>query len=279
MFGYITINKAELKFKEYDQYHAYYCGLCSVLNKKYGRVGQISLSYDMTFILILLSSLYEVEENNEQLRCLMHPLKKHMSIINEITEYVADMNILLSFYKAKDDWADEKKIGKYIYATMLEKIYETIQSKYPKKTRKIRQCLEEINKMEEQDTKDVDKIAGLFGEIMAEVFLYKEDEWKEELYEMGYFLGKFIYLLDAYEDIEKDVKKKNYNPYIDRLKEEKFSEEVEKILTMMMCQCSKNFEQLPIIQDVELLRNILYSGVWFHYDRVTIMRREKEGKK
>ena len=59
MFGYIAINKAEMKFRDFDIYHAYYCGLCKDLKERYGRSGQITLSYDMTFLIILLSGLYE----------------------------------------------------------------------------------------------------------------------------------------------------------------------------------------------------------------------------
>ena len=113
---------------------------------------------------------------------------------------------------------------------------------------------------------------------MAQIFLYREDEWKNQLYKMGFFLGKYIYLMDAYEDIEKDVKKGNYNPFTEIYKNENFDDFVQKILTMMISECAREFENLPIIEDVDILRNILYSGVWFRYWQVVKRRKEEREK-
>ena len=92
---------------------------------------------------------------------------------------------------------------------------------------------------------------------------------------MGSFLGKFIYLLDAYEDIEEDIRKKRYNPLIKRFDNPDFEEEIKKILTLMMAGCCKEFEKLPVIDNVEILRNILYSGIWYRYELVS-QKRQKE---
>ena len=110
MFGYISINKAEMKFKDYDVYHSYYCGLCKVLKECYGRRGQVTLSFDMTFLVILLTGLYEPDTKTEMVRCIAHPMQKHAAKTNEFTEYAAAINILLSYYKCEDDWADEHRI-------------------------------------------------------------------------------------------------------------------------------------------------------------------------
>ena len=109
---------------------------------------------------------------------------------------------------------------------------------------------------------------------MAELFAYKIDEWEASLRKIGFYLGKFIYLMDAYEDIEKDLKEKNYNPFLNRYEEEDFQENCRMILTMMMAECSKEFEKLPIIQHVEILRNIIYSGVWCRFETVSKNRKD-----
>ena len=114
---------------------------------------------------------------------------------------------------------------------------------------------------------------------MAELFLYKEDEWKECLSRMGFFLGKYIYIIDAYEDIEKDLKKGNYNPFKDIYKNEDFDNFVERILTMMISECAREFENIPIIKDVDILRNILYSGVWAKFKTIRNKRRQVEEEK
>ena len=104
---------------------------------------------------------------------------------------------------------------------------------------------------------------------MGEVFAVRKDEWHDVLYDIGFYMGKFIYLMDAYEDIEKDMKKGNYNPWKAYKDSEGYQEKVQETLTMMMEECAKAFERLPIVEDAELLRNILYSGVWTKYDNMT----------
>ena len=98
MFGYVTASKPELKMKDFYKYKAYYCGLCKVLREKYGFLGQLTLTYDMTFLVILLHSLYESDMSLEEHRCVVHPAKKQKMLYNEITEYAADMNIVLTYF-------------------------------------------------------------------------------------------------------------------------------------------------------------------------------------
>ena len=275
MFGYITINKAEMKFKEFDIYHAFYCGLCQSLLKRYGALGQITLSYDMTFAGLLLSSLYEPETVSKKCACIAHPLERHPYVRNEIIDYVADMNVLLTLYKCEDDWIDDKKLYKACFGSMLRKKSHKKRAIYRSKENVIKDTLGKIHDLEKEGCTDIDLMSGLFGDIMGIVMTLKDDEWKETLTGLGYYLGKYIYILDAYDDVEKDVKKGKYNPFVNRFKEPDFDEQIRVILTMMMSECCKYFEQLPIIENVEILRNILYSGVWERYETVR-QQREKE---
>ena len=272
MFGYIAINKAEMKFKDFDVYHAYYCGLCHCLKEKFGRRGQMTLSYDMTFLVILLTGLYEPEETTDISRCVAHPFEKHSTCWNIFSEYAADINIILSYYKCKDDWEDEHKKKSYMTCKLLESKVNLIREKYPEKVDLIASKLSELSRLEKENSQNLDVMAGLFGDIMAECFVYKHDEWEGSLRRIGFFLGKYIYLLDAYEDIEEDIKSDCYNP----LKEayahsspEEFATNGRALLTMMMAECSRAFEQLPILLHADILRNILYSGVWCKYTSVT----------
>lgn len=177
LFGYIIVNKPEMKFKEFDLYHAYYCGLCRSLKKCYGMAGQISLSYDMTFLAMLLCGLYEPEETCSRERCVAHPLSRHMAIENIFTEYAADMNVLLTMYKCEDDWQDEKKAGRHLYGSVL-KVKSTKKNPYPEKAEKIKACLESLSQKEKENVQDIDTMSGLFGEIMAELFAYQKDAWE-----------------------------------------------------------------------------------------------------
>ena len=274
MFGYIIVNKPEMKYKEFDLYHAYYCGLCRSLKKKYGIAGQISLSYDMTFLAILLTGLYEPREKKDKERCVIHPLKKHLFIENKFTEYAADMNVLLTFYKCEDDWKDERKISRRLYGSVLRNRGRKLL--YGEKAEKIEGYLTELSKKEKAGNTDLDEMAGLFGKVLAEIFSYQEDEWEELLRRTGFYLGKFIYLLDAYEDLEQDSRENTYNPLKPYWQREDFENFAHQLLTMMIAECSRAFEQLPIIEHIEILRNILYSGVWGRYEMIKEKRRQKQ---
>ena len=113
MFGYVTICEPELKVKDLKKYRAYYCGLCRELKEEYGFMGQMTLTYDMTFAIILLSSLYENVADMEMHRCKVHPVKKQMMLRNEITSYAAAMNVLLAYYHMDDDWRDDTENHKF----------------------------------------------------------------------------------------------------------------------------------------------------------------------
>lgn len=279
MFGYIIVNKQEMKFREFDCYQSYYCGLCQNLKERYGRGGQITLSYDMTFIIMLLSSLYEPETKRDCCKCIAHPLEAHPTRQNPFTDYAADMNILLSYYKCLDDWTDEKKLSRRAGAAWLKKKNDRISEKYPQKAEKIYTLLEQIRLYEKAGEKNIDLASGCFGEIMGEILAYRKDEWEAQLRKMGFFLGKFIYLMDAYEDMEKDARSGNYNVFLYKRQEypdeESFEKSAHMILNMMMAECSRAFETLPIIENVEILRNILYSGVWCRYE---LVQKKKEKK-
>ncbi len=278
MFGYIVLNKPEIKIKDFEEYRSFYCGLCRELREKFGLAGQVSLTYDMTFVILLLDGLYEPGIRKGTTRCIMHPVRKQMVRKSIVTEYAADMNLLLTYYKCMDDWKDERKLIRLGYAKLLEgKNEETAQS-YQKKAEKILALLEQLSRWERAGERDIDKMAGCFGKIMEEVFAYKEDIWEKSLRRMGFYLGKFIYLLDAYEDVEKDAENGNYNPFSKDYIIEGFEERTRQLLIMMLAEACREFEKLPIIRHGDILRNILYSGVWCRFESVSKKRREIQEK-
>lgn len=276
MFGYIVVHQPELKVREYETYRASYCGLCHSLKKRHGRIGQMTLSYDMTFLALLLTGLYEPQTVTGCGRCLAHPLQKHHYRENACFDFAADMNVLLTYYKCLDDWHDDRRVRGWLFAKLLEGRMKKIHKDYPQKAEKTVRLLEELGEYEKNNIHDIDKTAGFFGEIMAELFVCRNDEWEEKLRRMGFFFGKFIYLMDAYEDIEEDLKRGRYNPLAELYKKESFEQDCQQILKMMMAETSRVFEQLPILEDAEILRNILYAGVWTRYGQIRCRRKEKE---
>ena len=276
MFGYVTVCEPELKMKDFRKYRSYYCGLCQELKEKYGFSGQMTLTYDMTFAIILLTSLYEYGTKTEQRRCKAHPVKKQTMNRNEITDYAADMNLLLAYYHLEDDWADEKKPGALLGKGVLQKKARAVIRKYPRQSKVIQKALRGIRRCEKENCMDLDRVSGYFGRMMAELFVYKKDVWEETLRRIGFFLGKFIYLMDAYDDLEEDMKKHCYNPLIRIRKEKDYEERIRNILCMMIAECSAEFEKLPCLLDVDILRNILYDGVWNRYKLIQMKKKERK---
>ena len=279
MFGYVVMNKPEIRFKDFDLYRSFYCGLCRELREKYGISGQITLTYDMTFVVVLLIALYEPPTQKGTTRCVIHPVCRQPVRKNVATEYGADMNVLLTYYKCMDDWEDEKKFAALGYGKILQRKNNRLSRQYPEKAEKIRKLLEKLSQMEKAGETDIDKMSGCFGQIMEEIFAWKKDVWEDSLRRMGFYLGKFIYILDAYDDVEKDVKNGNYNPFAEKYIMKGFDEQVRQLLIMMMAQTCREFEKLPIIKYTDILRNILYSGVWCRFEMIARKRREAGEKK
>ena len=279
MFGYIMINKPELKIREFEVYRSYYCGLCESLKQRHGLVGRSMLTYDMTFLVMLLTDLYDMKEEQQCCRCMMHPVKKHCQRTTAAGDYCADMTILLSYHKCMDDWNDEKKLSRWFLAKLLLPKMKRVRAKYPEKAAFVEKKLNQLTIAETAKNTPIDKVAKIFGEIMGEIFVYEDDFWKDDLYKVGFYLGKFIYLLDAYEDIEKDLKTGDYNPFREICRTEEFEEQVLQLMMLMMGECTDAFERLPLVDSTEILRNILYSGVWVRYGQVKTKRIDTEQKK
>jgi len=274
MFGYVTVCEPELKVKDLKKYRAYYCGLCRTLKEDYGFMGQMTLTYDMTFAVILLSSLYETTTKHEEHRCKVHPAKRQHMLQNEITSYAAAMNVLLAYYHMEDDWQDDRKVSSLMTKSLIQGKAKKIIEKYPRQSEIIRKSLKELGECEHENSMDIDRAAGCFGRLMAELFVWKEDIWEKTLRKMGFYLGKFIYLMDAYEDLPEDRKKNRYNPLKELAKRPDYEAQMEQILRMMVAESTVRFEQLPCLVDVDILRNILYDGVWNHYNKIQMKKRE-----
>lgn len=261
MYGYIRICKPELKFREFDEYRAYYCGLCRILKERSGNLSRMLLSYDLTFLALLLDGLYEPEINKTKNRCVLHPLQKQLFIKSESIEYAADMTILLAAYKFEDDWNDERRILKKIFAAILKNKTSAVRERYMRKAQEIEKALSELAAIEKNGCEHPEEPAGCFGKVLSEVLAYKDDEWESTLRELGFFLGKYIYLADAAYDLEKDKKTGSFNPFSqNNSNDPEFRAWAEEMQRLMLAQAASAFEYLPIIKNAAILRNILYSG-------------------
>lgn len=273
MFGHVQANLADLSEEEKKRYRAAYCGLCHTLGKRYGFWTRTALTYDLTFLSLLLSSLYEPEETCGNCRCIVHPCKKHCHVSSPCTEYAADMTIALMYYKCLDDWQDDKRLSAWLVAKYLQKKYERVKQLWSEQCNIIEQELAHIAKAEADPEASADDAANSFGRLMAGLFVYKKDMWQKSLECLGYGLGRFIYFADAAIDYKRDKRKGSYNPL---LKLEILPENLQPSLKMLMGDASQAFEFMPLVQDAHLLKNILYSGIWINYDRAMRKKRKKD---
>lgn len=268
MYGYVVVNKPELKIRELEEYRSYYCGLCRALGEDYSGVCRMSLSYDMTFLIMLLNGLYEPEITEKKTRCVIHPVASHIERKSVVTDYVADMTVLLSYYHCMDDWEDDRKLSSRLYGDILKKHISDIELRYPDKTATVKSEITRLSELEGDSETNIDTVSECFGNIMAAVVTMKEDEWQEDLRQLGRALGRFVYIMDAYDDLETDIKKGRYNVLKYHRDTPGFEEFIRAVLNETMAECAMAFERLPVIQGVEILRNIIYSGVWTRYEAI-----------
>ena len=261
MFGYVNASWKELNKEQQIRYQAVYCGICRRIREQSSNLSRLGLSYDMAFLGLLLMSLYEPEEQGGDNACALHPVRKRSWVDNEIIRYCADMNVALAYYNCLDDWQDDHKFTAKIMADKFGKRYPEILQRWPRQCEAIESGIKKLAELEKANCPSPDETANCFGQLMAELFVYREDHWAPHLRQMGFCLGRFIYLLDAAMDYRRDKRKGKYNPYIAMGMEESWPR-WEEYLVLAMGKCTQSYEMLPLVQDKALLDNILYSGVW-----------------
>ena len=276
MLGVMMVRKEEMKFREYDRYRGYYCGLCRAIGKRCGSVCRLALSFEMTFLAMLHTSLYEPETAADMRRCPLHPVSKRLMLANEALDYAADLSALISYYDLHDGWEDERRVDRLAESALLKKAAKRAGERLPRQKDAVERYVKALHEVEERNDQNLDAAANLTGEMLAELYVMREDVYARDLRELGYYLGKFIYLCDCFEDIERDIKKNNYNPLLSRSSGETFDADCEQMLSDMMARAALAFERLPLLEDAEIMRNILYSGVWLRVENALARRKAKE---
>lgn len=282
MFGYVTIYRKGLTNQDLDRYQAYYCGLCQVLGERYGLPGRLALSYDMAFTAMLLTALYEPDTRFGTGRCAPHPLKARPRARNEFLDYAADMTILLAYHNFLDDWQDDHRQASLRRAQQFEPFLPAIRERWPRQYSVIGDQLSALNLLEASGSHDLDALCNAFGILLGAVFACREDPWMPVLEAMGRGLGGFIYLMDAYDDLEKDRRKGRFNA-LQELAEQcspaDYEKRCQELLTQQMGLCAQQFALLPILKDSpegKLLYNTIYSGVWSKY---ALVKKHREGRR
>ena len=276
MFGYLTADTATLTEEQLKRYQSCYCGLCRSLEKRHGQLSRLTLNYDVTFLVLLLSSLYEPAETAGERTCIRHPKTPQPWINNEVCDYAADVNLALAYLKCLDDWEDEGSLLALSQARVLRPGYETVQKAYPRQCATMEQALKDLHAIEQENLEAPDAAAACFGQLMAELFVYQEDRWADTLRHMAHALGRFLYLMDACMDLDSDTLHNSYNPFRRYYRRPDNEQLFRDILKMQLGECVFYFDKLPLVQDAGLLKNILCAGLWARFDRKFKVDERKE---
>lgn len=270
MFGYIRAEKGELKVKEYDTYKAIYCSLCKKLGKNYGILSRMTLSYDFTFLALLNMSLKSDCTEFERKRCAFNPLKKcnYCKDTDEL-EMPAAAAMIMLYYKILDNIEDEKGFKKLGFC-LLKPIFKSANKKAAKRFPEIKEIVAEYisqqRTVEQSKDSTLDEACDPTAKALAKIFeLCAEDtQQKRVLNRLGYCIGRYIYLLDAAEDILDDIKKNNFNPLKvngQNTTKEDAIKRVEPQLYFCINECIMAFELLDIKKYKTILGNIIYLGL------------------
>lgn len=281
MFGYVTPCIQELKVKDYYKFKSYYCGLCKSIKKNYGELPRISLNYDMTFLSIFLDSLDNHNNTFKKSFCYIHPHKKKVILENNpALNYAAFCNVVLFYYKLIDDFNDEKNIKNLSLSILFKPYLKKIPKDFVEVKIFIEENLRQLNEIEKSNKElSLDYVCEPFSKITGFIMsnYFKDSNLKDSIYWFGYNLGKWIYIIDAFDDLEKDMKNNKFNAINYCLNNEnlqfehfylKIVNRIENILITCAQTCLNSMNNLPINKNKDLLQNILTLGIMEKIDKV-----------
>jgi len=266
LFGYIRISKGELKVKEYELYRGVYCSLCKVLGKNYGLWSRFTLNYDFTFLSLLNMSLKDGCDEFTQKCCPFNPLKK-CQFCNDVSNF--DMPsaaaMIMSYYKLLDNIEDEKGLKKFLF-WLLKPLFKSAnkkaKQKYPLIEEIVSDYIKTQSQLEKENCNDIDRAADPTAKALSKILMFCGDtnSQKRVLERMGYCLGRYIYLLDAYCDLEEDKRKNRYN-CLKNKETNQLKEYIKSQIYFCINETTKAFELLEVKKYKHILGNILYLGL------------------
>lgn len=286
MFGYIVPLKPELKIKDYYTFKGYYCGLCYTIKKQFGNIPRLFLSYDMTFLAIFLDGLSSDKIQTKKITCITHPFKEKSIIINnESLKYASDISIALAYYKQLDDVNDDNSIKSKILKNILSPYKHKLSPKINNSLLIIENNLKRLyNYEKDRKFSSLDEISDPFAIIVGKIienYPYKlendNDNLRNKLYNFGYFLGKWIYIIDAFDDLQKDIEDNKFNPInvLYNKNNEKYDtikDNVKSITDMTLLNCgyslSELINSLDFNKNKDILDNIINLGIINKYNLI-----------
>ena len=285
MLGYVLPEKSELKLREYEIYSGYYCGICKYIGKRYGQLPRMALSYDAAFLALLLASVENVADAPLSEHCAVHHIKYKTIVRNGAIEYAGDVMLILAWFKLLDDARDEGKVYAKASIRLLKRIYKKLRRKHPALCREMESKIGELSTLENENCDSIDRAAEPFAKMMSSIFaqgadaLYKGrsdmgdiDALRDIFTNIGYHMGKWIYLIDAVDDVEEDLESGSYNPLLlrfgyDAEKEDaegfrkRIDEDLRFNLFHYLAVTGESLQDLDMKKNSAIIENIVYLGL------------------
>jgi len=282
MFGYVRLFKPTITMGEYEQYKGIYCTLCKRLGKRYGVLSRFTLSYDMTFLALLQMATEDKDAAFCPSRCSFNPAKRCLKAQNTAAiDRAADIGTILAYYKLKDTLADEgffKRLGAWCALPFARHAHKKAKKTVPHVDEAVAAMMAAQARLEAEGCASIDRAAEPFALLLQTLAaeISADEKQKRVLERFGYCLGRWVYLMDAVDDLAKDLEKGRYNPYIGARRLQKGDADGVKearaysLYTLNAClaECKTAYDLLEIRRFDGILRNIMEEGMAHAQKRV-----------
>lgn len=281
MFGYIKPFKPELKMREYENYRSAYCGLCNALRRQYGLLSRFIVNYDFTFVALALEAAGNCKSEVKKKRCIACPSGRNCKL-SDVYDKTADVSIILFYLKLCDDVSDMGFFKGFfksrIPRLVLKPAYRRATKKNPRYAECASRLYSELSLLEAARIPSIDEPADKFAK-MLEALADGTGENARILSQMLYHIGRFVYIIDALDDIAEDAKRDEYNPIAERfgvfsgILPEEIKEEVLVTLAHSRDAVRLAFDLLSESENTGLIKNIIELGM--EHSVYTVTNKEK----
>lgn len=266
MFGYVKADLSKLNNEQISDYKSVYCSLCNALKTNYGASARFLLNYDITFLALVHLSYFNSEVSAKEKYC---PYKcKKCTVLSggdEVFFYCASVLIILAYEKIKDDIRDEKFFKKtvaFFLSILYKRKYLKAKRAFPDIALQIGENMK-LQPLYEAENASVDKLAHPSADSLGKIFKYNTDD--DALYRFGYLLGRWVYFIDAADDVEEDKKKNSFNPFIEGYDSERINE----LLNLTLGEAVECYKSIRISSYAQIIESIIYDGTFAAQKRIT----------
>lgn len=270
MFGFIRPVKDELRVREVDRFKQVYCGLCHAIRGRYGRFHTWFLSYDMTFFALVLGCTGEDGGKTEKRRCDASPIRARcVACESGAIDWAADVSVLLNFHKLRDTVNDEtgvKRLAACVLLALARPGYRKAAARLPEVDQSIASCIDDLSTLERAKCDSIDRTADTTARMLAAAIPPTGDARERILRQLFYHTGRWVYLIDACEDLADDFKSGSYNPVALRFGLQSgdiaaVREPMERTLERSLVDICAAFALLDVKRDAGLIENIIWLGL------------------